>query len=37
MIDYLPLVGSSKKIIEGFEASSTAMDNLKEKRGWKRL
>lgn len=29
---YLPEVGSSRKIIEGFDASSTAMDNLNEEK-----
>ena len=33
----LPDVGSSKKIMDGFDASSTAIDNLNEKKDWERL
>lgn len=37
LLCFLPDVGSSKKIMDGFEASSTAIDNLNEKKDWERL
>jgi hypothetical protein len=37
LLYFLPDVGSSKKIMDGFDASSTAIDNLNEKKDWERL